>query len=305
MLKDNYCWRVSNPLSRTAVLIDVADGEQALTAHRTAEQVDGCELVAVLSTHYHGDHTGGNAYIASECKDVHIIGSKLEDGRVPAATREVDDGEQIELPGFVFTALHTPCHTRGHVCFYTQADVRHVAHTSPTSSASAGVTGSSERWHGVQAPPQRCSDGTVPSGMYPGAVFTGDTLFAGGCGRFFEGSPEQMLASLRRLSSLPAQTLVYCGHEYTVANLQFGKHAEPSNDAIARRLQACEQLQLSGAPTVPSTLEVELLTNVFLRTIEATVSTSEVVQAHKSAFGTMVGEARVLAALRQAKNSFR
>jgi len=97
------------------------------------------------------------------------------------------------------------------------------------------------------------------------AVFTGDTLFAAGCGRLFEGDPPMMWASLQRLAALPPATRVYCGHEYTVSNLRFAAHVEPDSTAIKRRLRACEDARARGLPTVPSTLAEELATNPFLR----------------------------------------
>jgi hydroxyacylglutathione hydrolase len=97
------------------------------------------------------------------------------------------------------------------------------------------------------------------------AVFTGDTLFAGGCGRLFEGDAAQMRSSLGRLTALPDDTRVYCGHEYTEKNLRFAAMLEPGNAALARKLAAVEALRRDGKPTVPSTIAEEKATNPFLR----------------------------------------
>ncbi len=97
------------------------------------------------------------------------------------------------------------------------------------------------------------------------AVFTGDTLFAGGCGRLFEGDAAQMRSSLGRLTALPEDTQVYCGHEYTEKNLRFAAMLEPGNTALARKLAAVEALRRTGKPTVPSTIAEEKATNPFLR----------------------------------------
>ena len=97
------------------------------------------------------------------------------------------------------------------------------------------------------------------------AVFTGDTLFAGGCGRLFEGDAAQMKASLGRLTALPDDTRVYCGHEYTEKNLRFAAMLEPGNPALARKLAAVEALRRQGKPTVPSSIGEEKATNPFLR----------------------------------------
>jgi hydroxyacylglutathione hydrolase len=96
-------------------------------------------------------------------------------------------------------------------------------------------------------------------------LFCGDTLFAGGCGRLFEGTPAMMNASLRRLAALPADTAVYCAHEYTEANLAFASAADPHNDALARRARQVRALRAQDATTVPSTIALERATNPFLR----------------------------------------
>lgn len=96
-------------------------------------------------------------------------------------------------------------------------------------------------------------------------AFVGDTLFAMGCGRLFEGTPQQMFASLGRLSSLPEETLLYCAHEYTLSNARFAVHAEPGNQSIARRLRDVEQARSLGKPTVPTTVGEERATNPFVR----------------------------------------
>jgi hydroxyacylglutathione hydrolase len=98
------------------------------------------------------------------------------------------------------------------------------------------------------------------------AVFTGDTLFIAGCGRLFEGTPEQMHTSLSgKLGRLPRETRVYCGHEYTVSNLRFAVHAEPDNKAAATKLEEARAKRERSEPTVPSTIGDELSINPFLR----------------------------------------
>jgi hydroxyacylglutathione hydrolase len=96
-------------------------------------------------------------------------------------------------------------------------------------------------------------------------AFVGDTLFAMGCGRLFEGSPEQMYRSLQRLTDLPAETRLYCAHEYTLANARFAAWAEPGNEAIGKRLADVEALRSAGRMTVPTTVAQERETNPFVR----------------------------------------
>ncbi|BBF94753.1 hydroxyacylglutathione hydrolase [Blastochloris tepida] len=99
----------------------------------------------------------------------------------------------------------------------------------------------------------------------PGAVFVGDTLFSLGCGRLFEGTPAQMWASLLKLRALPDDTLVYCGHEYTLANAAFALTVEPDNPALQARAAEAERQAAAGKPTIPTTIGVEKATNPFLR----------------------------------------
>jgi hydroxyacylglutathione hydrolase len=98
-----------------------------------------------------------------------------------------------------------------------------------------------------------------------GTVFTGDTLFAAGCGRLFEGDAAQMMQSLGRLSGLPDATRIYCGHEYTQKNLEFAVSLEPGNNAAVRKLSAVRAIRAAGKPTIPSTIADEKATNPFLR----------------------------------------
>jgi hydroxyacylglutathione hydrolase len=96
-------------------------------------------------------------------------------------------------------------------------------------------------------------------------AFVGDTIFAMGCGRLFEGTPEQMHRSLQRIAALPPQTRLYCAHEYTLANARFAAHAEPGNAAIADRLAIVEAKRAADVPTVPTTVAEEIATNPFVR----------------------------------------
>jgi hydroxyacylglutathione hydrolase len=112
-----------------------------------------------------------------------------------------------------------------------------------------------------------------------GAVFTGDTLFTCGCGRLFEGTPAQMLASLERLAALPPETLIYCGHEYTEKNVRFALTLEPEHEGLRARLARVVSLRQAGEPTVPAPLALELSTNPFLRardrTLQARLDTTD------------------------------
>lgn len=107
-------------------------------------------------------------------------------------------------------------------------------------------------------------------------LFCGDTLFAGGCGRVFDGTMEQMTASLQRIAQLPEETQLYCAHEYTQDNLGFARWVEPENQAIQEREKATRTLRSQGRPAVPSLLSLELQTNPFLRIqIPAVIAAAE------------------------------
>ena len=131
-------------------------------------------------------------------------------------------------------------------------------------------------------------------------LFCGDTLFSGGCGRLFEGTPAQMLASLDALAALPDDTQVCCAHEYTLANLRFARAVEPGNAALAAHQQHCEALRAEGTPTLPSSIGIERAINPFLRSREATVT--HAVRARDAA---ATDDVAVFAALRHWKNEFK
>jgi hydroxyacylglutathione hydrolase len=130
-------------------------------------------------------------------------------------------------------------------------------------------------------------------------LFCGDTLFSAGCGRLFEGTPAQMLRSLRKLQALPPETRVCCAHEYTLANLRFAQAVEPGNPAIAQAIQRVKDLRAQGLPSLPSTMAEEARINPFLRTQEAFVA--ERAREQGALDNT---EAAVFAALREWKNRF-
>ncbi len=143
------------------------------------------------------------------------------------------DGDRIDVAGLPMSlrVIDVPGHTRGHIAY-----------------AGDG--------YGGDARP---------------LLFCGDTLFAAGCGRLFEGTPAQMLGSLDRLAALPPDTLVYCAHEYTLSNLRFAAAADPETPDVAERLAEAQRLREADIETVPSSIDIERRTNPFLRSREASV----------------------------------
>eukprot|EP00190_Bangiopsis_sp_CCMP1999_P005776 CAMPEP_0198726182 /NCGR_PEP_ID=MMETSP1475-20131203/3324_1 /TAXON_ID= ORGANISM="Unidentified sp., Strain CCMP1999" /NCGR_SAMPLE_ID=MMETSP1475 /ASSEMBLY_ACC=CAM_ASM_001111 /LENGTH=217 /DNA_ID=CAMNT_0044488085 /DNA_START=232 /DNA_END=885 /DNA_ORIENTATION=+ len=186
-----------------------------------AAEKEDVELTTVLTTHHHWDHAGGNDEIKKLLPKLKIYGPKTDN--IPSATDLVEDGDQVQIVGSdeTFQVLGTPCHTRGHVCYYSSST---------------------------------------------GSVFTGDTLFLGGCGRFFEGDAKDMYSSLEKLAALPSDTRVFCGHEYTLSNLKFALSVDPDNQAIKDKIKWSEDRRKEGLPTVPGTVGEELTYNPFMRT---------------------------------------
>jgi hydroxyacylglutathione hydrolase len=131
-----------------------------------------------------------------------------------------------------------------------------------------------------------------------GALFCGDTLFAGGCGRVFDGTFEQLASSLRRIAQLPPETLIYCAHEYTLDNLGFASWVEPKSEALRQRIIQEQKQREAGLPTLPSRLALELQTNPFLRTSVPSV----IGMIEKAADASLANDTAVFTALRQWKD---
>ncbi|MGE4240379.1 hydroxyacylglutathione hydrolase [Ramlibacter sp.] len=183
--------------------------------------------------------------------------------RIPEPLARLREGDAIEVLGLRFRVIDVPGHTAGHIAYYCE----------------------NVNVDGVDAP----------------LLFCGDTLFSGGCGRLFEGTPAQMLASLDKLAALPADTRVCCTHEYTLANLKFARAVEPQNAELARYSHRCEQARALDLPTLPSTLAQEKEINPFLRTRQPGVARAA--QAFNAA--DPHDEVAVFAAIRQWKNEFK
>jgi hydroxyacylglutathione hydrolase len=226
-------------------------------------QQEAVTLAAIWNTHHHWDHIGGNEELLSAHPALEVVGHVSDKGRVPGQTRFIEDGDEVTLGKEVRARIiHNPGHTSGAISY----------HLSETDAGPG----------------------------FPGAVFTGDTLFLAGCGRLFEGTPAQMHTSLERLAVLPDATLVYCGHEYTAANLRFAAAVEPGNQAVQAHAGEVERARAAGAPSVPGTMAQERATNPFLR-----VHLPQVV-ATAGAAEPIAGDApaEVFAALRRWKDRF-
>jgi len=201
-------------------------------------------------------HHHSDHYNDAICRTFH--GLKVYGGdpdRINSINVVLNDKQEFCIGKLHVKALSTPCHTTTHICYFVEDFEK------------------DER-----------------------AVFTGDTLFIGGCGRFFEGTPEMMNIALNhKLGNLPEDTKVYCGHEYTVANLKFAKTIEPENTAIFEKLAWAEAERASGRYTIPSSIADEKLINPFMRVsnknLQSTLGTPDSISTMKK--------------LREMKNNFK
>jgi hydroxyacylglutathione hydrolase len=244
--RDNYIWVIHDAVS--AVAVDPGDARPVLD-FLSAQNL---QLTAILNTHHHADHVGGNAGLLRRFP-VPVYGPRNES--IAQLTHRLAEGDRVHLTQLALTleVLDIPGHTAGHIAF-----------------------------HGG------------------GYLFCGDTLFACGCGRLFEGTAEQMLHSLGKLARLAAETEVYCGHEYTQANIRFARCVEPGNQALREREIREAKKRASDLPTLPTTLGLERETNPFLRCDQAAVSRAVAEEAGIA----LDGEVGVFAALREWKNNF-
>jgi len=213
LLRDNYGYLIVCQKTNSAAIVDPSESEPVL---RRIEQ-ENVTLTAILNTHHHRDHTGGNEGLLAGNK-LEVYGHKSDQGRIPGLTRGVEESDDITVGELRGKVLFIPGHTTGHVAY-----------------------------------------------LFDNNLFCGDTLFTAGCGRLFEGTAEQMQASLKKLMALPDETKVYCGHEYTESNLRFAMTLEPKNHKLVSRLERVQALRARGLSTVPSTIEEEKHTNPFLR----------------------------------------
>lgn len=215
VLSDNYVWLVHEPDSGETMVVDPAVAPPVLAE---AEQ-RGWKISQIWNTHWHPDHTGGNAEIktATGCT---ITGPAAEAARIPTLDVQVEGGDTVMLGEVEAKVIDVPAHTAGHIAYHFASE---------------------------------------------NVAFVGDTLFAMGCGRLFEGTADQMYANMRKLEALGDETMVYCAHEYTLSNGRFALTVEPDNAALVQRMVEVTAMRERGEATVPTSIALERATNPFMR----------------------------------------
>jgi len=183
------------------------------------------QLVAIFNTHHHGDHVGGNPKLSQAFPQAIVYGGAEDRGRIPGQQVFLQEGDRVTFGDRQAEVLFVPGHTRAHIAYYF----------SPVQADAVGE------------------------------LFCGDTLFAGGCGRLFEGTPTQMVNSLSKIRALPDSTRVWCAHEYTLNNLKFALTVEERNPDLQHRFAEVTEMRRRSESTVPSLLGEEKRTNPFLR----------------------------------------
>lgn len=231
-LSDNYIFLLHDPAQQIAAVVDPAEAEAVLAKVNAL----GTELVAIFNTHHHGDHVGGNRLLLKQFPQATVYAGVEDRGRIPGQQVFLQDGDTVSFGQRTAQVFFIPGHTRGHIAYYFPP----VEGSDRTGSDIAGTDASGE-------------------------LFCGDTIFAGGCGRLFEGTPAQMVESIGRLRSLPGNTRIWCAHEYTLSNLKFALTIEPQNSALVQRFETVKAMRSRQEPTIPSTMAVERATNPFLR----------------------------------------
>ena len=242
---DNYIWVIHDQYY--AVVVDPGEAKPVLDFLEQKK----LKLTAILNTHHHIDHVGGNLELLQQSQ-VPIYGPGSES--ISTVTHCLKEGDSVYLSelSLRLSVLDIPGHTAGHIAYY-------------------GAN----------------------------LLFCGDTLFSCGCGRLFEGTAQQMYISLNKLAGLPDKTGVYCGHEYTLANINFARLVEPENQAIIQLQISAEKQRKSNLPTLPSTIAMERACNPFLRCNQPEV----IRNASNYAGKPLTDPVSVFAAIREWKNN--
>jgi hydroxyacylglutathione hydrolase len=218
-LADNYIFLLLNDEEPELAAVDPGEAEPVLKYLINS----GRSLTAILNTHHHGDHTGGNRKLLKHFPDTPVFGGAGDRGGIPGQTEFLNEGDEIIICGAKARILEVPGHTKGHIAYY------------------------------------------FASGDGSGDLFSGDTVFGGTIGNLFEGTPEIMFESIKKIRSLPRRSRIWSAHEYTLPYVRESARIDPGNTRLAGRLKRLEESEHTGKPTVPLLLEEECATNPFFR----------------------------------------
>ncbi|MBU2870838.1 hydroxyacylglutathione hydrolase [Colwellia sp. E2M01] len=225
---DNYIWVISHQNTNEIAIVDPGDADVCIAYLQKNNSV----LSSILITHHHNDHIGGIAKLLAYAKDnawpVTVYGPANDGIKQLDITLKENDIVTLASINCQFRVIDLPGHTHGHIAYFNESIVDGGRKSQPI-------------------------------------LFCGDTLFSGGCGRVFEGTPKQMHHSLTKLAQLPSNTLVYCAHEYTQANLTFALAVDPENNELQTYVEAVKNKRQQHQATIPSNIALELTINPFLR----------------------------------------
>jgi hydroxyacylglutathione hydrolase len=231
--KDNIGYILYEKSLKTLIGIDFGEFEKSKIMVEKLEKSFDARLSHIFTTHSHLDHCGGNSQWRDYRKEVKIVGGDIEEDRIPQSTNNMKDLQTMTIGEFCIACLYTPGHIPSHVCYL----ITHVTENSTKTPF----------------------------------LFSGDTLFIAGCGKVFKNSKEhyhKLFCSLNLIKTLPPDTLIFCGHEYTVKNLEFALKLEPDNILIQDKLSWAKSMRQRGEFTMGARLIEEKMYNPFLRSTE-------------------------------------
>jgi hydroxyacylglutathione hydrolase len=225
-LADNYIFLLLDDRLEELAVVDPGTAEPVIRYLQESDR----RLTAILNTHHHNDHTGGNRALLDKFPDIPVYAGAGDRGRIPGQTKFLREGDEIAVSGVNARVMDVPGHTRAHIAYFFAAE-------------------------------------------QGGDLFSGDTVFGGTVGNLFEGTPEVMFESIRKIRALPRQTRIWCSHEYTLQYVRESAGIDPGNARLLKRLKTLEAAANSGKPTVPLSLEEECETNPFFRWDDSRLNT--------------------------------
>lgn len=244
LFDDNYAYLVHGAKKENSFLVDPADEK---VIHQWLQKNSEYTISHILVTHKHWDHAGGVPALVKQLaadyqksgkndKIEVVVGAPEE---VAYGTKNVKETVSFDVNEIKVTNYWVPCHTRGHQLYFLENVNTKDKQNDPSDTETVN----------------RC-------------VFTGDTLFIGGSGRFFEGEPAEMQKNFDLIRKLPGDTFVFCGHEYTLDNFKWAAGIYPENQAVLDRYKWAQELRSNKKYTIPSTIQKEIETNLFMMTAD-------------------------------------